>query len=33
MLSDAFIYAGSDAKDMPRRTYTQWVTNKPSRFS
>src|ERR1035437_9611579 len=33
ILSDAFIHAGSDTRNTPRRIYTQWVTNKPGRFS
>ena len=33
MFYDAFIHAGSDASNKARRIYTQWVTNKPGRFS
>jgi len=33
MLSNAFIHAGSDARNTSRRVYTQWVRSKPSRFS
>lgn len=33
MLSDAFIHAGSDARNQARRIYTQWVKNKRGRFS
>jgi hypothetical protein len=33
MLFDAFIHAGSDARNAPRRADTQWVKNKTGRFS
>jgi hypothetical protein len=33
ILSDAFIHAGFDARNLPRRAYTQWVKNKTRRFS
>ena len=33
MLSDAFIDAGSDTRNTPRRVDTQWVKNKTGRFS
>jgi len=33
MLSDAFIHAGSDARNTRRRVDTQWVKNKTGRFS
>ncbi|MGP0073703.1 MAG: hypothetical protein ACLPWF_17445 [Bryobacteraceae bacterium] len=32
-LSDAFIHAGSDARNTPRRASTQWVKSKTGRFS
>ncbi len=33
ILSDAFIHAGSDARNQVRRIYTEWVKSKTSRFS
>jgi hypothetical protein len=33
ILSDAFIHAGSGARNHVRRIYTQWVKSKTSRFS
>jgi hypothetical protein len=33
MLSDAFIHAGSDARNTRRRADTEWVKNKTGRFS
>ncbi len=33
ILSDAFIHAGSDARNQARRIYTPWVKNKTGRFS
>jgi hypothetical protein len=33
ILSDAFINAGSDTRNTPRRVDTQWVKNKTGRFS
>ena len=33
ILSDAFINAGSDTRNTPRRVDTQWVKNKIGRFS
>lgn len=30
---DAFIHAGCDARNTRRRVYTEWVRDKPRRFS